>query len=146
MVLTWKNLEKRFEDRKSDNLQEQNLIVYGCAAHYLNLVGNDVSAKLISKQIVEVQWYFRNHHQRSEWLTEKNGFKSQLPNSTRWNCQNDCIDCFLKNYQILHQIRIEQKNDTEKEVVQIINNAEVYMETVHLQQQLLFVFSALNNF
>ena len=75
MLLTWKNLEKRFEDWKSDNLREQNVIFYGCAAHYLNLVENDVSPKLILKQIVKVQQYFRNHHQYSGWLLEKNGVK-----------------------------------------------------------------------
>ena len=84
---------------------------------------NDVSPKFVLKQIVEVQRYFRNHHQSSGWLTEKNGVKPQLPNSTRWNSQNDCIDSFLKNYQIIHQICIEHKNDIEKEIIQIMNNA-----------------------
>lgn len=146
MVLARKNLKKRFYERKSESLREQNLIVYGCAAHYLNLVENDVSPRVILKQIVEVQRYFRNHHQPSGWLTEKNGVKPQLPNSTRWNSQNDCIDSFLKNYQIMHQICIEHKSVIEKEIIQIMNNAGLYMEAVHLQQQLRLVSSALDSF
>ena len=57
---------------------------------------NNVSPKLILKQIVEVQGYFMNHYQPSAWLTEKNGAKPQLPNSRRRNSQNDCIDSFFK--------------------------------------------------
>jgi hypothetical protein len=40
-----------------------NLITYGCSAHYLNLVEKEVTPKAILKQVVEVQKYFRNHHQ-----------------------------------------------------------------------------------
>ena len=60
-------------------------------------------------------------------MTEKNGVKTQLPNSTRWNSQNDCIGSFLKSCQIIHQIYIEHKNDIEKEVIQIMSNAGLYM-------------------
>lgn len=45
---------------------DDNFISYGCAAHYLNLAGQDITSKAgvnsIIKQVVEVQKYFRNHH------------------------------------------------------------------------------------
>ncbi|GLV40939.1 hypothetical protein CBL_08513 [Carabus blaptoides fortunei] len=47
-------------------------IIYGCAAHYLNFLGTDISKlnsinKLIN-QIIEVQKYFRNHHVAKGYL------------------------------------------------------------------------------
>jgi len=45
-------------------LQEDDdqLIVYGCSSHWLNLLGQQVTPSQIMKHIVEVQKYFRNHH------------------------------------------------------------------------------------
>lgn len=40
-----------------------NLLTYGCSAHYLNLIEKEVTPKTILKHIVEIQKYFRNHHQ-----------------------------------------------------------------------------------
>lgn len=48
-----------------------NLITYGCSAHYLNLVEKEVTPRTLMKHIIEVQKYFRNHHQphvRKVWL------------------------------------------------------------------------------
>lgn len=46
---------------------EENFVSYGCASHYLNLAGQDITSKssvnTVLKQIVEVQKYFRNHYQ-----------------------------------------------------------------------------------
>ena len=44
------------------------LISYGCAAHWLNLLGQDITPKTIIKHVVEVHKYFRNHHAPSAWL------------------------------------------------------------------------------
>lgn len=72
MVLLQKKLKERFEERKKqENGGGRDLIVYGCAAHYLNLVETEVTPKTVLKFIVEVQKYFRNHHQPLGWLREK---------------------------------------------------------------------------
>lgn len=41
------------------------LLTYGCSAHYLNLIEKEVTPKTITKHVIEVQKYFRNHHQPS---------------------------------------------------------------------------------
>ena len=137
MVLTRKKLQERFQQMSDEN-ENQQLFVYGCAAHVLNLVESEVSTRTVISKIVEVQKYFRNHHQPAGWLREKNGVKPQLPNATRWNSQNACIDTFLTNYQMLLEISMEKKSELEKNIVAIIKNAAVYKEAMHLQKQLCF--------
>lgn len=39
-----------------------NILVYGCNAHYLNLLENDITPTVLAL-IEKVQKYFRNHHQ-----------------------------------------------------------------------------------
>jgi len=40
-----------------------SLLTYGCSAHYLNLVEKEVTTNTVLKHVVQVQKYFRNHHQ-----------------------------------------------------------------------------------
>lgn len=47
---------------KEDEQLDQ-IITYGCSAHYLNLLEKVVTPQTIMKHVVEVQKYFRNHHQ-----------------------------------------------------------------------------------
>ena len=54
MVLTRKKLEERFQQRSDEN-ENQQLFVYGCAAHFLNLVESEVSPRTVLSKIVEVQ-------------------------------------------------------------------------------------------
>jgi hypothetical protein len=98
----------------------------------------------VLNKVVEVQKFFRNHHQPAGWLREKNGMKPQLPNSTRWNSQDESIDTFLKNYQKLHEICLEHESSIEKNIVAIMKNVSIHMEAMHLQQQLRIVSKALD--
>lgn len=62
-----------------------HILTYGCSAHYLNLLDVKITPNVLPKHIVEVQKYFRHHHQSHGWLKEKRGVMPQLPNETRWN-------------------------------------------------------------
>ena len=42
--------------------EDEDLIVYGCSSHMLNLLGQSVTQSAIIKHIVDIQKYFRNHH------------------------------------------------------------------------------------
>lgn len=61
------NKMKKMRNNLAMEHSEENFVSYGCASHYLNLAGQDITSKssvnTILKQIVEVQKYFRNHHQ-----------------------------------------------------------------------------------
>jgi len=39
-----------------------DILVYGCNAHYLNLLENELTPHTILNNIEKVQMYFRNHH------------------------------------------------------------------------------------
>ena len=59
------------------------MIVYGCSAHYLNLVETTATPTQILNCIKDVQRFFREHHKPAGLLKEKNGVLPQLPNTTR---------------------------------------------------------------
>lgn len=147
MVVARNKLKKIFEEKKEEKTEGgRDLIVYGCAAHYWNLIEKEVSPKTVLSRIVEVQKYFRNHHQPQAWLSAKGGLKPQLPNDTRWNSQDACIDAFLKNYQIYFEIWCEHPDDIDKNIKSTVENAGIQMESMHLSQQLKIVSAALNKF
>ena len=50
-----------------------DLFVYGCNAHWLNLLAQDITQTAVTKHVIEIQKYFRNHHQSSAWLAEHEG-------------------------------------------------------------------------
>ena len=39
------------------------MIFYGCSAHWMNLLPHDICPVSIIKHVIEIQKYFRNHHQ-----------------------------------------------------------------------------------
>ena len=77
--------EKKMERMKKKLQQDDDqLIVYGCSSHWLNLLGQQLTPSLIMKHVVEVNKYFRNHHQPAAWLKEvSDTVKPQLPGETR---------------------------------------------------------------
>ena len=63
--------EKKMEKMKRTLQQDDDrLIVYGCSSHWPNLLGQELAHSLVIKHVVEVNKYFRNHHQPSAWLKE----------------------------------------------------------------------------
>ena len=91
--------EKKMDVMKA-NLKEAdpNLSVNGCSAHWLNLLGHDITPSQVISQVVEVNKYLRNHHVPGALLSEIPGsVKPQLPAETRWNSQLKCIETFIRN-------------------------------------------------
>lgn len=103
-----------------------DLVTYGCSAHYLNLVETDVTPRTVLAQVVEVQKFFRNHHQPHGWLKEKGGRMPQIPNTTRWNSQNDCVKTFVENFHLYLQISAEHSENIDSRIVRILNNVSIY--------------------
>ena len=66
-----------------ENLQHwrgKEFIVYGCSAHYLNLVQITATPTAVKSRLVEIQKYFRNHQKPSAKLKALGGKVPQLPN------------------------------------------------------------------
>ena len=70
----------------------QDLYVYGCNSHLLNLVGQSFTPTQLKGRVVKVQSYFRNTHFASASLLEKRGRRPVMPGDTRWNSQIDCFE------------------------------------------------------
>lgn len=133
---------KRMKELMKDDDDLKDIITYGCSAHYLNLLEKVVSPPTVMKHVVEVQKYFRNHHQPHAWLKEKGGVMPQIPNDTRWNSQNACMSTFTKNFYKYVEISSEHK--VPDNISKTLNNIHLYKEVAELQKQLAHVSDALD--
>lgn len=57
------NENKMIAMRNKVHDEYPDILVYGCNAHYLNLLENDITPRTVIGNIEKVQKYFRNHHQ-----------------------------------------------------------------------------------
>lgn len=130
--------------RLKELLQEKHpqILVYGCSAHYLNLLEKEVTPHTVVKHTIEIHKYFRNHHQPHGRLKEKGGLMPQIPNDTRWNSQIACASTFIENVHKYMEINTEQ--EVERNVGTILKNTGLYTEALHLQKQLKEVGVALH--
>ena len=76
-----------------------NIVTYGCAADYANLLASDIHDIFInvSKHIQKIIKYFRNKHLPSAFLKKAGGSKLTMPIETRWKTLADSIESNLKN-------------------------------------------------
>lgn len=128
-----KNMEKM---RKA--LEEEDHIVgYGCLAHSLNLLGQDLTPSQIIKHALDVNKYFRNHHIPGALLRDYAGsVKPQLPGDARWNSQLYCLDTYMTNRNFYMQIVQDHGEDIDKGVAQKIMNIGLYRQIKDLADQL----------
>ena len=131
--------------RKKLKYKDSTLTVYGCSAHLLNLLGSKVTPQAIISQIVEVNKYFRNHHEAGALLSEiDNTVKPQIPNDTRWNTQLVCVRTFLKNRPAMIIIAAQNEDSIEQRIRSLIHNIGLANEARHFEKQLQPISEALN--
>lgn len=131
MLKTWRKCAGLIHE------EDRNLLVYGCNAHLLNLLGQDITPSSVMKHVVEVQKYFRNHHQPSAWLCECDGsLKPQLPGDTRWNSQQTCIETFLRNREFMIRITQEHSDSIDSSIAWKVNNFNLYQQVKDLHIQM----------
>ena len=121
------------------NLHDSNpeLTVYGCSAHWLNLLGQDITPAQVINQVVEINKYFRNHHIPGSLLSEiPDSVKPQLPAETRWNSQLTCIDTYIRNRPYMPMIIAKNEELIDPRICSIIHNVGLFNEAKHLQLQL----------
>jgi hypothetical protein len=58
-------------------------MVYGCSAHYVNLIESDATPSVIKSRLMEIQKFFRNHQKPAAKLKLLGGKIPQLYNETR---------------------------------------------------------------
>lgn len=125
--------------------EDNDLIVYGCNAHYLNLLGQDITSTQVLQNIVKVQKFFRNHHIPSALLKDvPNSVKPQLPGDTRWNSQVTCIESFLRNRQAYQKITEENEQHVDRDIANLINNYHLYKQAKDTMLQLKPIAESLN--
>jgi hypothetical protein len=144
------NEKKMQKMRELLHSEYEDLIVYGCASHWMNLLGQDVTSSQIVSQIVEINKFFRNHHAAGSLLDEQKGsLKPQLPGDTRWNSQLDSIHTFLINRPFMILIVAQQDSQdsqpvTDSPIAKLINNIGLLNEAKNLHSQLQPIAKALD--
>ena len=116
---------------------DPELNVYGCSAHWLNLLGEEITPSSIMKHINEISKYFRNHHAPCAWLQDFSGsLKPQLPGDTRWKSQMTAIDIFIKNRVHYVQIVQDHEHDMDRNIVNKIMDYNLFTQARDLREQL----------
>ena len=138
--------EKKMEVMKQ-NLKDidPDLTAYGCSAHWLNLLGQDITPFQVINQVVEVNKYFQNHHVPGALLSEMSGsVKPQLQAETRWNSQLKRIETFVKNRPFMVLIVAQNEDLIDTRIRNLIHKVGLFNEVKHLQSQLQPISSALD--
>lgn len=99
-----------------------NLIAYGCSAHLLNLLAEDLNIPDIKEHILFVVKYFRNNHFANAKYREAGGCKLIMPHQVRWNTMADCLSAYLKNWSSLVSICEENRNEIDGIVYNKVTN------------------------
>ena len=138
--------EKKMEVMKTSLKEaDQNLSVYGCSAHWLNLLGQDITPSQVISQVVEVSKHFRNHHVPGTLLNEISGsVKPQLPAETRCNSQLKCIETFIRNRPFMMLIVAQNEELIETRIQKILHNVGLFNEVKNLHTQLHPISAALD--
>lgn len=107
------------------NLQSDpdlNLITYGCSAHLLNLLAEDLNIPNIKEQILHIVKFFRNNHFANAKYREAGGSKLIVPQEVRWNTMADCVSAYLKNWSTLVSVCEENRSDIDSIVYNKVTN------------------------
>jgi len=137
-----RNMEKM---RKALEEEDDTVVTYGCLAHGLNLLGQDLTPAPIMKHVVEIHKFFRNHHVPSSWLKQQLGAKRpQLPNETRWKGQLMCLDTYLSNRTYYIRFIEEYSTEMEPALVRKVMDMNLYNQVRDLADMLRPVAIALD--
>ena len=126
------NMVKMRQALKDD---DPDLNVFGCSAHILTLLGEELTPSTVMKHVKEVNKYFRNHQKPCAWLSaHKDSCKPQLPGDTRWKSQLMCLDTFIKNRSIYMQICQYHEDEFEKSIVHKIQDYNIFRNVRDLSE------------
>ena len=81
--------------------ESHEVITYPCGAHVCNSLAKEVDNDMVKSDIVDITKYFRNHHVPNALYKKHGGKNLSLPNDTRWNSVNDCLQAYVDNWPVL---------------------------------------------
>lgn len=128
------------------NLETEDIIpvTYGCASHYLNILGKNITTDSVMASVVKIQKFFRNHHIPGSLLKEyADSVKPQIPGETRWNSQIACLKTFITNRPFYLQIVDNNEDEIDNDIKCLVNNLHLYKEAKNMYNQLEPVAKAL---
>ena len=124
---------------------DPDLAVYGCSAHLLNLLGDDVTPNDVIKHVKDIHKYFRNHHKPSAWLREfPDSRKPQLPGDTRWKSQLTCLETYTANRRYYVQICDDHEDDIDTGIARKIRDIQIYRNAKDLIEKLAPIANAID--
>lgn len=133
--------------RKTLVQDDPSLIVYGCSAHWGNLLGQDITPTNVTKFIVEIQKYFRNHHLPAAWLAQTEGsIRPALPCDVRWKSQDACLESFIRNRPFYMEICQDHDDDIDKTIVSRVMDYNLFTLAKELKAQLSPISQAIDIF
>lgn len=104
------------------NIKNANTITYGCSAHLLNLLSQDLDMGTVKEHVVQIIKYFRNNHAASALYRKEGGKALVLPQDVRWNTLNDCFEVYISEWQKLLKICEENRNSIDTAIQRKIEN------------------------
>ena len=135
-----KNMERIGEALKEE---DPDLVTYGCLAHWLNLLGQDITPADVMEHVVDINKYFRNHHIPGALLGAYEGIP-QLPGDTQWKSQLSCLQSYLTNRPYIITISQEHADDIDSQIAQKVLNVGIFRIVRNLVSQLQPVTMALD--
>lgn len=117
---------------RNNLMDETNILQYGCSAHFLNLLAQDLDLPAVTQSIIRVIKYFRNKHIPAALYKEAGGKKLVMPQEVRWNTMHDAIRCYLDNRGILIQLCQDRREAFDSDIRKVINDNHVTMNAVDL--------------
>lgn len=102
------NMAKMRKNIKDSNNEQEFIVTYGCSAHILNLLAQDLGKNYDNEQnqkhVIYVLKYFRNHHLPKAWYNEAGGKALSLPIEVRWNTISDSLESYINNYDVMKKV------------------------------------------
>ncbi|KAI8794142.1 Transposase [Biomphalaria glabrata] len=120
------------------------LLTYCCSAHFINLLGEDISPKIAIQDIVDVNKFFLSNAQLTGWLRDKQGIMPLLPPCSGWHSQYDCLSTFIQNYSCYIDIVTEHFQEVPKDLTKLLDNVTLYKVAFQNLKEMASLFRALD--
>lgn len=129
-------------------LDQKDILTYGCSAHILNLLAHDLEGGLetpdLKENIKTICKYFRNNHFAHAKYKEAGGSALNLPQDVRWNTLADCLESYLKNWPILYNVCSSNKVVFDKDIIKLVNDTDLKIDAQNYLKKLKLIAVALD--
>ncbi|KAI6649837.1 Transposase [Oopsacas minuta] len=101
------------------------ILTYGCSAHLLNLLAQDVQITGVKEQVVQIVKYFRHTHLPAARYKQAGGNSLVIPHEIRWNTLTDCLKSYISNWHILVQVCEEYRDEINSNIGNKVKNYSI---------------------